>query len=805
MLRIILTVVVALTVSLTIGGHYWIVERPMPQIQGQLALRGLQARVEVIRDQWGVPHLFAQTEEDLFMVQGFVTAQDRLWQMDLSRRAGHGRLAEIFGPVALRADQAVRTLGLHRFAKETAQKLSPRARRVAEAYARGVNAFIASQPEKLPLEFSLLGYRPEPWTVEDSLAVTATMAQTLHDYFYTQISRAKVYQILGAKAQEIDIAFSTEGTFLIDAPGHGVIATAQSPVSPWLAPTPLQAPTLEALEAFAQDYRALALFILEDAPELGSNNWVVHGMLTDTGKPYLVNDPHLAHRQPATWYEIHLSGAGWNVTGAVIPGIPGVTIGHNDRIAWGITNAYAAIQDLFIEKFNPQNPTQYEFLGRWEEAKVVREEIFIKGERTPIVHETLITRHGPVITELAGDYGERVALSWSFIAGERGLDGLLDINHAGNWEEFRRAVSQWNFDLNFVYADVEGHIGYQLSGLIPRRPNGYAGVPVPGWTGEHEWDGFVPFEQMPYALDPETRFIATANHRTVSRDYRPEVPGEWTSPFRARRIVQMLQSKSQHSREDMRAMLADSYNEAYHQTAKLLVERVEPQMLTDRELRALGRLVFWDGIVTESDVAGSIVHETVQALVEQIFQKKLDSAAGFIGFSRGLYLLLKMAQTDPQSDWFDDPATAEREELSAVLVLGFKTAIARLTMAHSSDLSQWNWGRVYEQRFPHALGRIGPLGSIVNRRSPTAGGRITVNRDLASYRLIIDLADLDQSRSGLTTGQSGHPFAKHYSDQLSAWRAVQPHRMLWERGSIEQHREGLLMMVPDTKHPTPPR
>lgn len=785
-------------IVLLVGGVHIVVERPMPQISGTLHIVGLQDRVEVIRDKWGVPHIYAQNEEDLFFAQGYVTAQDRLWQMDLNRRAGHGRLSEIFGKAALRADKTVRTLGLHRFAEASAQNLSPQARRIVEAYARGVSAFINTHRNRLPLEFMLLGYKPEPWTVEDTIAVFGPLAQILQSNMYDQVRRARARMILGEeKLKELDVDYSPEGTFLIDAKGRGKIASESKASRPsTLTSFQLQPRTPEALEAFAADYAAVARLAPDASEVLGSNNWVVDGTLTDTGKPYLANDPHFDPQQPGHFYEVHLSGPGWNVTGVSIPGIPGVALGHNEHIAWGATAAMLAVQDLFIERFNPDNPGQYEYQGQWEEAQVVREEIRVRGERAPIIHEVMMTRHGPIVTELFQDYPERVALSWALLVEDKTLDGLLALNRARNWEEFRRAVSLWGLDLNFVYADVEGNIGYQMSGRVPRRPKGYTGVPVLGWTGEYDWEGFIPFEQLPHALNPETGFVATANHRTVAKDYQPEIAGEWQVPFRARRIVQLLQSKERFTLEDMRSMQANSYSEINHQLAQLLIARVQPE--SRREQQAFDYLRAWDGFIREESVAPSITRKTLRELVNRTFRH----AADLIDFTKGIYLFLKLAQEDPTSEWFDDPATAEREELDDVLAMGFKAALEDLTKAHGAEMGRWQWGKVVAKRkFRHALSGVPLMGAIFDRSASCSCGGLSLNAGHnASWRALIDLANLNNSRSGLPTGQAGHPFSKHYSDQLPAWRTVQPHPMLWERDSIERHREAVLILLPEASY-----
>ncbi|MBI3659361.1 penicillin acylase family protein [Candidatus Acetothermia bacterium] len=800
-LRLIAIVVIISIIS----GVYIFVERPAPEIRGPLRLNGLTDKVEVIRDPWGVPHLYAQNEEDLFFAQGYVTAQDRLWQMDLTRRAGAGRLSEILGRVALNADKTVRTLGFARHAKAAAQKLSSSSRKLAEAYARGVNEFINTHLDRLPLEFTVLGYRPEPWAVEDIFLILATMAQALQLNMNDMVWRTRAQKILSEeKFKELNEPYSIDGTFVLEANGQGRIAPDSSSI-PTISKYSLREKTLESLEKFALDYTSMIGLSPEDWEGIGSNNWVVDGSLTATKKPYLANDPHLNVRQPATWYEIHLSAPGWNVMGASLPGIPGIEIGHNDKISWGVTVVGLAVQDLFIEKFNPNNPQQYEYQSQWRDAQTFEEAIRVKGEKAPLIHKVLVTRHGPIVTELFPEETERIALSWALFSNEssaaEGLDGLLALDQAQNWGEFRKAVSLWGFDLNFVYSDVEGNIGYQMSGKFPKRLKGYQGISVPGESGEYEWEGFIPFSQLPYTFNPPTHFIATANHRVVSPAYPIEIPGEWATPYRERRAVHLLQAKGNFTLEEMRAMQADSYSEAYDKLAKLLVEHLRTQSVTRGERQILDFLSAWNGATKETSVETSIIHETFEELVDYAFKSKLGKASNFVDYRKGTYLFLKFAKSNAASNWFDDPATPKKEQLDEALLLGFRQALENLTKSHGADFHQWEWGKLFPKKFRHAFSNIPVLGELFDRVAPNSGGPLTLNRadpngPVTSYREIIDLSNLDNSRSGITTGESGNPFSNFYSDQLQAWRAVQPHPMLWEKASVQKYKKAVLNLLP---------
>jgi penicillin amidase len=800
-LRIILLALVLALVS----GVYFFVDRPAPEIRGILTLAGLKDKVEVIRDKWGVPHIYARNADDLYFAQGYVTAQDRLWQMDLTRRAGLGRLAEIFGERALVADKTARTLGFARHARAATQKIGAQAKTIAEAFARGVNEFIKTHADRLPLEFGILGYKPEPWTIEDMFAILATMAQALQNNMNDVIWRARARQVLNEeKFNELNQEYSIEGTYVIDAKGAGRVASENS-LSSKIEDFQFYEKTLDALERFALSYAEMASLAPTDWEGIGSNNWVVDGSLTATGKPLLANDPHLNVRQPATWYEIHLSAPGIEVTGASLPGIPGIEIGHNEKIAWGVTVVGLAVQELFIEKINPANPSQYEVQGAWHDLELIEEPIRVKGEKTPVIHKTRMTRHGPIVTGLFNEETESVALRWALFDDPKtvaeGLEGLLALNRAHDWESFRTAIAQWGFDLNFVYADVEGNIGYQMSGKLPKRPKTYQGLPVPGWSGEYEWDGFVSFEELPSLFNPETHFIATANHRIASPKYPIEIPGEWASPYRERRAVHLLQSKRAFTLEDMRAFQSDSYSEAYHKLAQMLSERLRVLSVTRGEKEILDQLKVWDGITTEASVEASIVHETAHVLVNYVFRNKLGKAANFIDDRKGLYLFFVLSQKSETLDWFDDSETAQREELSDALLLGFRQAIENLTQSYGADFRQWSWGKLFPRKFRHAFGSIPVLAGLYERTAPNSGGPLMLNRaepsgPVTSYREILDLSKWDNSLSSVTTGQSGHPFSRFYDDQLKLWRSVQPHPMLWEREKIKKNQVALLMLLP---------
>jgi penicillin amidase len=474
----------------------WTVRRAWPQVSGRIAVEGLSAPVEVVRDRWGVPHLFARNERDLFFAQGYVHAQDRLWQMCFNRVVGAGRLASLFGAGPLPTDRYLRALGLRRLAERDLARLTPETRELLDSYTAGINAFLATHEGSLPVEFRILGVKPEPWTPLDSLTWTRMMALNLSQNSGFEMTRARLAAKLGPEvARRLVPPYPEDGPVIVPP----MTGTPQ-PLAPLAGLLPLPA-----------------------APRWASNGWVVHGSRTSTGKPILANDTHLGLGMPSVWHEIGLHGGRFDAVGFSFPGMPFVIIGQNRRIAWGITNLNADVQDLYLERLdNPERPTAALFNGRWEKLSRVSESIPVKGA-APEAFEVLSTRHGPLIHKVLPDWRDAppMALAWQASDGSRMMDALAHLDRAGSWAEFRNALSQWDSpSLNFVYADVDGHIGYQSTARVPLRAPGHDGLaPVPGWDGRFEWRGEIPFAEMPNVLDPPA--AATIRTRSAGITRRP--------------------------------------------------------------------------------------------------------------------------------------------------------------------------------------------------------------------------------------------------------------------------------------------
>jgi len=813
LLRVLLIVLVVLLVVglLGLGVGYTTIRRPWPRIRGNVRVDGLEGEVTIIRDSWGVPHIYASNTHDLFFAQGYVHAQDRFWQMEFSRRTGSGRLAEILGPSALSNDRFIRTVGWHRTAAEEFDLLDDEVRAVLEAYAEGVNAYISSRRGRLGLEFTVLGlngvrFDPEPWTPYDTLTWAKVMAWNLGGNRNAELLRAAIAARLGSDAV-------------------AVLVPPYPADNPIIVPQPLLTPTLSTVppEAFAS-------YVFGSSEGIGSNNWVVAGSRTETGMPLLANDPHLGIQMPAIWYEVGLhceprnAACPYNVVGVSFPGSPGVIIGHNERIAWGVTNLGPDVQDLFIERVNPENPNQVEFQGQWEDMQIIREEIAVAGQEEPVVVNVRVTRHGPIINDIAGGVEQAWSFGWqplafSWTALEHGTitRSILLLNRASNWNEFRRALAYWDAPgQNFVYADVEGNIGYQATGRIPIRAAGDGTMPVPGWSGEYEWIGTIPFNELPYAFNPPQGYIVTANNAVVGPDYPYFLSADWDSGYRARRIVDMIEADPSLSIADMQAMQGDSM--------ALWAQDVLPYILPlpatcpmcsqneqERLLEAMELLRAWDGRSTRDSVGAAIFNALSIHLIDLTFGDELG--ADLLTRARTtLTLPLVNILPEQSSPWFDNIRTPAVETRDEIIMQALLDTIDELTERLGPDMSRWQWGELHTATFQgQGLGQSGirPIEAIFNRGPvPVDGAGGAVNNTafrlddpyavgtVPSYRQIVDLGDWSRSLSMHTTGQSGHAFHRHYDDMIDPWRNIEYHPMLWQRADVEADAEGVLLLRP---------
>lgn len=768
----------------------------LPQLDGTLPLTGLRAPVTVLRDRHGVPTLRASSLADLYLAQGYVTAQDRLWQMDELRRLGAGELAEVFGPIALPIDREQRILGLETVARRSLALASPQERVFLDRYALGVNAFIASHPHTLPLEFHLLRYAPRPWRAEDSLLLAGVMSKNLNYYTVAHaLDREWVIARAGAqRAADLYVnrsAYDRLPWLPPDAskplPGPGSVAAAPAaetavPVVPrlaWLWRPQLLSRTSPSLPG-------------EQPSVDGSNAWAVAGSHTASGRPMLSNDMHLGYQVPGLWYEIHLTAGAVDVAGVSLPGVPGVIVGHNQRIAWGFTNAMAAVTDLYVETFNARH--EYLTPAGWRTPATRIERIHVRGR--PDVRLTVtLTRHGPLISDLLPGEQRALALSWTLYEGVR--MPFFDLDRAQNWQQFRAALTRLDAPaLNAVYADVDGHIGFQVAGRIPLRLAGDGSVPVRGADDACAWRGDIPFAQLPGSFDPPSGVIASANGRVTGANYPYPISSEWEAPWRQARIAAQLQSARGLQPADLLALQNDvasppDWFAAQRLAAAVLVTPDAPA----RARRAARLLRAWDGRMSLQSVGATLATRSELALTQQLLEPVLGD-----GWQR--------YRTFASSVWLDDLL---HEEPARWLPPGFRgysqlyvSAVQAAVSASDApaDVGSWRWGLVHRLAIRHPLLDRVPLLRRWAQPGVVAlpGGAHTLKqittRVVPSERLTVDLADLDRSTLNGLTGQSGQIGSPYYLDQWPAWSQGTSLPLAWSGQAVNRAARHRLVLQP---------
>ncbi|HYX70178.1 MAG TPA: penicillin acylase family protein [Terriglobales bacterium] len=768
-LRFLLFLVVLLLAAL-VGAGIWVyaaARAALPQLDGRLPVAGLATPVTVVRDAQGVPHISAANLDDLFFAQGYVTAQDRLWQMDVTRRYARGELSEILGEPFLKLDRRQRVLGLRATAERMLAETPPDERAQAQAYVNGVNAYQASHAGRLPLEFRILRYQPRPWTLVDCYAIGLNMAELLSHPFDGQVVHEKVLARLGA---ERSADLYPERSWRDHPPGADPksLQPSRNPDDEDSDPARDSSVTRALPPASLERLRNLL-----DAPLTpGSNDWVVSGAHTVSGKPLLSNDMHLPHSIPNVWYEAHLQAGDFDVAGVTLPGNPYVVVGHNRRIAWGFTALVADVHDLFVETFNAAG--QYQTPQGWRAPEHRREVIHIKG-RPDAVLDVLVTRHGPVVTPLLSGEHRQLALQWTVndTAGFR--YPFFELDSARNWEEFRHALSQLSAPvLNVVYADVDGHIGYQAVGRIPLRKSGDGALPVPGADDAHEWSGYIPFDALPRVFDPPWGVLATANNRVTPDAYPYFVTGQWFPPYRAERIYRVLESGRTFSPADMLALQTDISSDFDRYCAERFVYAVEhAEHPSPRVRRAAELMRGWDGRLTLDSAAATLETRSRTELVRLLLQPHVGGLWGEV--------------TSP-----DRPALMSGSGLEEILLheparwlpSGYKNYNDLLAAAVAAAVSEpeaprnlaaWHWGEASPIVLQHPLfGRVPLLARWAGPgRQPQSGGSYTVKQVGRAFgpseRMTVDFSNLDGSTLNIVTGQSGQIFSPYFMDQWTAW------------------------------------
>ncbi len=807
------------------GAFYGRARRALPQTRGRINLSGLRAPVEVLRDRWGVPHIYADHAEDLLWAQGYVHASERLWQMEFQRRVATGRLAEMLGAEALDVDRFIHTIGLPRAAASDVAQLSDEGRTLAERYVAGVNAAIEGMGgSRTPIEFVVLRHQPRPWTLIDSLAWGKMIALAMAGNWEAEIVRAQMIARLGAEraaALEPEYPQHHHHTVVELSAALGQMAREGSRIA---------AETL----GFGGD----------GVESLGSNAWAVHPSRSASGRAILAADPHLSLGVPSIWMENHLCGGGLHVTGASFPGVPGVLIGHNEHIAWGITNSGIDAQDLYIERLN-HTETHYQTPAGWQPVEV--EHILIPLPKKPAVQHTIQhTRHGPLLAKLdplaeapqarAGQvrikpsdlpadvaatsgttYG--LALRWTAHAGGAPMDAMLQLSRASNWSQFRSALSHWSDPtMNFVYAGPDG-IGYQLAGRVPRRPNGPSLTPARGWTDEAEWDGYLPAEELPHTFNPTPGVVVSANNRIVQpHEYQHHLSQEWMNGYRAERISSALAERSPISAADCARLQHDFVSLPGQELVELARDLLRLPATANQVTRsALAALLAWDGRLDADSTGGAIYQATLWALQRLAFAELGPLLPAYLGTSfnplfaanattlgRATPPLLAALRAGDRTPFGPDLPAAD------TLLAAFEAGVQQLRGMLGDAVPSWQWGQLHQVSFAHALAVIPVLNKLFSIGPLPLGGDTDTVCQLGfhptegyagaafgpSFRQVVEVGDWDNGRSILHTGQSGHLLSRHYRDYVGMWSRGEYHPQLWSRQRVEAALADRLVLHP---------
>lgn len=793
LVRVVLAVIV-LMLAVAGGGYVWL-RGSLPRLDGTVAVAGLSNRVNIVRDRNAIPHIIGKTAADTAFGLGFAHAQDRLWQMEMNRRVGAGRLSEIFGDRTVGTDRFLRTLGVYKAAETAYTHLTAEAKTSFDAYAAGVNAYLETRSGPLPVEFLVFRHKPEPWKPTDSLVWLKMMAWDLGGNWRDELLRLRMSRQL----------------------------TPQQ-ISELYPPYPGERP--KELPDFASLYRGLEVESLwAEAPMplpegTGSNNWVVNGDHAATGKPLLANDPHLGLAAPAIWYFAHLSNADGNVIGASLPGVPGIILGRNDRIAWGFTNTGPDTQDLYIEKIDPEDPNRYLTPDGSRPFDIREETIRVKGG-DDIKLRVRSTRHGPVISDAHGRSREAVderhvlAFAWTALLDQDMTPNALPaVGRAGNWAEFVDAARSFHApQQNMVYADVDGNIGFYAPGLVPirRADNEAKGmVPVPGWSAKYDWIGFIPFEDLPHSHNPDVGKLFTANHKIVPPGYPYHITFDWAAPYRAQRIDKLLNGRTAHSLDSFKRMQGDVQSVMVADFVPLLL-RTKPA--DENSGSALEMLRQWNMAMDADRPEPLVFAAWLRELTRSVYADELAGLFRDYWGLRPLFMYNVLRDHNGQARWCDDVATTETETCDERLSESLSAALADLSERYGADMEKWRWGDAHFAHSDHRPFSGQPIiGDLFDIKVPSGGGTYTVNvgrfsiTDTAhpyanvhapSLRAIYDLSDPNRSIFIHSTGQSGNRLSPYYASFVEAWRNIEYVPMTTKPSDFEAGAIGTLVLQPE--------
>ncbi len=774
----------------------YILKKSLPETRGSARVPGLAGEVQVFRDGAGIPHILAGNEYDLYFAAGYVTAQDRLWQMDLMRRFGEGRLSEIFGSRTLGIDRMMRTIGFRQIADSLYLRVSQQTRNVLEAYAKGINASIRAMKNRYPVEFDILKYEPEEWTPRQSLLVTRLIGWELALSWWVDLTYGDLVQTLGEERAHQIFPFD-DGA----APeSRGVAARFD----------------VDAGRRFCAQWLDARDFLGLQGSAVGSNSWAVTRGKSNTGLPILANDPHLPLSQPSRMYLMHLNAPGINAAGASIPGAPGIVIGHNDRIAWGLTNLMTDDVDFYAERLPPGDST-FEYRGRPLPLRRRLDSILVR-DSLPVPFIVRSTLHGPIVSNvhpLAAERGagrEPVSMRWTGFEVSDEVLALYRVNHASTFEEFSAALESFGVPgQNFLYADAAGNIGAQCGALIPLRLAAAAVAPSAGWLGAGEWSGFVPYAKLPRSYNPPGDMIASANTRPA-QPLSYFITHLWEGDSRMRRIQELLQDQKVFTYNDFRLMQMDVQSPYARDITRYFLDALRRDSLrSPRMTKAMNLLAQWDFRMYTSSAAAAIYNAAFAHLLHETFADEMgeDLFRQYVFLSNVPTRVMPRLLADSLSAWFDNVRTPALETRDDILVRSMNDALDELARACGADMAGWSWGRVHTVTLRHPMGEAAPLDRLFNVGPyATGGNNTTINNAEFSFRdpyravigpalrMIVNLASLDTCSVIIPSGESGQPLSRHYADQTVFWLNGVYHQLISNPATVRSTDWELLTLRP---------
>jgi penicillin amidase len=809
---ILLRLIFALSIlaALAFSAAYFHLCRSLPVEEGEIRVATIAKAVEVLRDRYGVPHIRASSVGDAMHALGFVHAQDRLWQMEVNRRTAAGRLAEIFGESALETDRFLRALGVRRAAEANFAKLDAPTRTLLESYAAGVNAFLATRPV-LPIEFWLTGASFEPWTPADSLGWIKMMAWDLGGNWRNELLRmrlaktlpmARIHEFLPSYPGEAPLRIPDLKKLYDELEDAGVRLAEKNGDRPYFPKS-------------AQGMGSVP--VLEDNEGLGSNNWVVSGARSATGKPLLANDPHLGLTAPVVWYFAHISAPGLEAIGGTLPGVPAIVLGRNSHFAWGFTSTGPDVQDLYLERLDgagsyltPEGPKPFE----------LREEIIKVKGGADVRLQVRSTRHGPVISDVsriaqeAAPRGHVIALQWTALRDDDfTMQSATKLARAADWPGFLAGLRDFHSpQQSVVYADTHGNIGFVAAGRVPvRRPeNDLKGLaPAPGWLAKYDWAGFIPFAALPHAYNPAGGALVSANHKITPPGYAHHITSEWQSPYRANRITELLGALRRHSIGSFARIQGDAVSLPMRELLPRLTA-VKPR--SERAARALALLGAWDGAMVDDRAEPLIAAAWWREFSRAIYADELGAAFRGNWLARAPFIGAVLTDSNQQGRWCDDVRTQAVENCDDVLAASLEAALDDLRKRYGGDMAAWRWGQAHVARHEHRpFGRVSWLAPWFDITVPTPGGTYTVNvgrnrmedaarpfasTHAASMRAIYDLGEPDNSLYIHSGGQSGNILSPHYKSFTQAWARGEYIPMVTDWKRIEAEGAKRLRLAP---------